>query len=400
MHRRFLQGEKPRSSDSNERRCTTPAIRLPPERGPAITERANAFPHLCEGPRSRLLPLPSPSCDTPRRNLNSPRGAGDRATPPLAARRDPRGVRWPAPPAGQKKPAVPKPEGQCHWSRPGSKDVNAAISDDPAVRSKRSAATPTRLLRRFLLSRDGQVRWAHRSRNETVESEWPRCRTVESDAAANQRRSLRNLWEMARPTRFERVTFAFGEFRLSYAKMRWGKQCFAMLLKLLRKLESAAATPILLCAPISFQLLTWCLRGRRASSQRNSMAKLTKRIVDAAEAQDKDYVIWDDELPGFGLRVFTSGRRSYLIQYRSAGRSRRYTIGQHGVWTPELARKEAKVQLGRIAQGDNPAEERQLDHKAFTVKELCDLYLNDLKAGLILGKGGGPKKATTMVTDT
>src|SRR5262252_708116 len=121
-----------------------------------------------------------------------------------------------------------------------------------------------------------------------------------------------------------------------------------MLLKLLGKLESAAATPILPHAPISFQLLTWCLRGRRASSRRNSMAKLTKRIVDAAEAQSKDYVIWDDELPGFGLRVFTSGKRSYLIQYRSAGRSRRYTIGQHGVWTPELARKEAKVQLGGV----------------------------------------------------
>ena len=41
------------------------------------------------------------------------------------------------------------------------------------------------------------------------------------------------------------------------------------------------------------------------------MVKLTKRIVDAAEAQDKDYVIWDDELPGFGLRVFTSGKCSY-----------------------------------------------------------------------------------------
>jgi len=130
------------------------------------------------------------------------------------------------------------------------------------------------------------------------------------------------------------------------------------------------------------------------------MAKLTKRIVDAAEARDKDHVIWDDELLGFGLRVFTSGKRSYLIQYRSVGRSRRYTIGQHGVWTPELARKEAKVQWGRVAKGDNPAEERQLDHKAITVKELCDLYLHDLKAGLILGKGGRPKKATTIAIDT
>ena len=129
------------------------------------------------------------------------------------------------------------------------------------------------------------------------------------------------------------------------------------------------------------------------------MTKLTKRVVDASEARDKDYVIWDDELPGFGLRVFTSGKRSYVIQYRSLGRSRRYTIGLHGVWTAESARQEAKVQLGRVAQGDNPAEERQLDHKAITVKELCTLYLNDLNAGLILGKGGRPKKPGTIASD-
>lgn len=129
------------------------------------------------------------------------------------------------------------------------------------------------------------------------------------------------------------------------------------------------------------------------------MAKLTKRAVDAAEAGAKDYVIWDDELPGFGLRVFTSGKRSYVLQYRSAGRSRRFTIGLHGVWTPERARQEAKAQLGRIAQGDDPAEERLLDRKALTVKELCDLYLADLKAGLILGKGGRPKKPGTIVSD-
>jgi hypothetical protein len=78
------------------------------------------------------------------------------------------------------------------------------------------------------------------------------------------------------------------------------------------------------------------------------VAKLTKRVVDAAEPRARDYVIWDDDLPGFGLRVFASGKRSYVIQYRSTGRSRRYTIGLHGVWAPERARQEAKVQLGRV----------------------------------------------------
>ena len=60
------------------------------------------------------------------------------------------------------------------------------------------------------------------------------------------------------------------------------------------------------------------------------MAKLTKRAVDAAIARSSDYFIWDDDLAGFGLRVFTSGKRSYLVQYRAAGRTRRYTIGLHG----------------------------------------------------------------------
>ena len=129
------------------------------------------------------------------------------------------------------------------------------------------------------------------------------------------------------------------------------------------------------------------------------MSKVTKRVVDAAESREKDYVIWDDELPGFGLRVFTSGKRSYVIQYRAGGRSRRFTIGLHGVWTPERARQEAKVLLGRVAQGDDPAEEKQLDHKSVSIKELCDLYLADLEAGLILGKGGRPKKPGTIVSD-
>src|SRR5216684_2869922 len=87
------------------------------------------------------------------------------------------------------------------------------------------------------------------------------------------------------------------------------------------------------------------------------MVKITKRVVDAADVREKDYVIWDDELPGFGLRVFTSGKRSYVIQYRARGRSRRYTIGLHGAWAPETARQEAKVQFGRVARGDDPAEE-------------------------------------------
>ncbi|MBA8910135.1 tyrosine-type recombinase/integrase [Aminobacter sp. P9b] len=129
------------------------------------------------------------------------------------------------------------------------------------------------------------------------------------------------------------------------------------------------------------------------------MARLTKRVVDATETRGVDYFIWDDELPGFGLRIFRSGKRSYLVQYRAAGRTRRYTIGIHGVWTPETARREARMLLGRIAQGENPSEERRLDHQAITVKELCERYLEDADNGLILGKARRPKKISTLTID-
>ena len=89
---------------------------------------------------------------------------------------------------------------------------------------------------------------------------------------------------------------------------------------------------------ISFRVLAGCLLETGASKD-GSMTKLTKRFVEAVEPQSKDHVIWDDELPCFGLRIYPSGQRSYLVQYRAKGRSRRHTIGLHRAWTPETARR-------------------------------------------------------------
>jgi len=52
-----------------------------------------------------------------------------------------------------------------------------------------------------------------------------------------------------------------------------------------------------------------------------------------------------------------------------------------------------------VAAGNDPAEERLEDHRAMTVKQLCERYIQDLEDGLILGKGGRPKKQSTIDTD-
>jgi hypothetical protein len=45
--------------------------------------------------------------------------------------------------------------------------------------------------------------------------------------------------------------------------------------------------------------------------------KLTKTVVEQIAAVEQDVVVWDETLPGFGVRVKPTGVRSYIIQYRN-----------------------------------------------------------------------------------
>lgn len=107
------------------------------------------------------------------------------------------------------------------------------------------------------------------------------------------------------------------------------------------------------------------------------MFKLTKRFVDGLDIRDHDYLIWDQHVKGFGIRVYPTGRKAYLVQYRSGKRTRRITIGQHGVLTAEEARKEARRFLGDVARGDDPSRDRQAVRRAPTVAALCDRFLDE-----------------------
>jgi integrase len=105
-------------------------------------------------------------------------------------------------------------------------------------------------------------------------------------------------------------------------------------------------------------------------------------------------------LPGFGVRVFPSGKRVYYADYRNrAGTRKRMSIGHHGKLTTEDARKLAVVTLGDVLKGEDPAEERATRRNSLTVRELCDNYLAAAERGLIMGKGGRPKKLSTLDTD-
>ena len=129
--------------------------------------------------------------------------------------------------------------------------------------------------------------------------------------------------------------------------------------------------------------------------------KLTKRTLDSVKPKPThDVFLWDDEVPGFGLRIKSSGVRSFIVQYRNgSGVSRRMTLGKFGVLTPDEARKMAKHTLAEVARGADPAARRAQDRDAMTVRQLCRIYLEAAEKGLILGKGKRPKKGSTLYID-
>ena len=83
-----------------------------------------------------------------------------------------------------------------------------------------------------------------------------------------------------------------------------------------------------------------------------STQKISKRMVDGLSKHGDPGVVWDRDLAGFGVRLYPSGRITYVVQSRGPSGSRRVTLGKHGAITPYQARKLAAVMIGRIKAGE------------------------------------------------
>lgn len=102
--------------------------------------------------------------------------------------------------------------------------------------------------------------------------------------------------------------------------------------------------------------------------------KLTKLRVDKLEPTDADYVVWDVDLPGFGVRVKPTSVKSYVVQYRNRrnGISRRKTLGMHG---PLLTFHQAPMLLAEALKGADPIADGHAHRTAPTMRELATEYL-------------------------
>lgn len=107
-------------------------------------------------------------------------------------------------------------------------------------------------------------------------------------------------------------------------------------------------------------------------------AKLNKKIVDAAKYQGPGSCFyWDTETAGFGLRVYPSGRKAFVVTYRVRGKQRFYTVGRYGELTIDDARTKAFETLARARKGEDPSGDRLASRRSPTVADLFARYMKE-----------------------
>jgi integrase len=120
-----------------------------------------------------------------------------------------------------------------------------------------------------------------------------------------------------------------------------------------------------------------CLPGAYPREQLTMRKRLTAAFVlEAAVEPGKDRTIfWDTTMQNFGLMVTRNGARSYVVQYRARGRSRRLTLDA-GALSLDAARREARKHLGEVAKGGDPLTERRRESAVAsdTLRAVAEAY--------------------------
>ena len=104
--------------------------------------------------------------------------------------------------------------------------------------------------------------------------------------------------------------------------------------------------------------------------------KITAQAVNGLKPRATKFIEYDQEVKGFGVRVEPSGRKSFVLTYRTrTGMQRRITIGRHPEWSVAAARREAEELRVRISRGDDPLSDRNSTREAPTVADLVEDYI-------------------------
>jgi integrase len=90
-----------------------------------------------------------------------------------------------------------------------------------------------------------------------------------------------------------------------------------------------------------------------------------------------DVIYFDEDLPGFGLRLRAGGKRVWIAQYRFGAKQRRVTLGDQRKLDADAARAEAKSRLAKVTLGLDPQREK-INARATNANTLDGVVVNFL----------------------
>jgi integrase len=107
------------------------------------------------------------------------------------------------------------------------------------------------------------------------------------------------------------------------------------------------------------------------------IAKITKAVVEKLPLGS---MVWDTQLVGFGVRRQLR-HPHYVLRYRLNGKQHLHSIGRHGAYTPDTARREATRLLGQIVSGKSIGS-KSVDCASGSFGQLLTQYLERKRSSL------------------
>lgn len=101
--------------------------------------------------------------------------------------------------------------------------------------------------------------------------------------------------------------------------------------------------------------------------------KLTKTVIDKTnynKVNNARQFLWDSDIPGFGVRIYPSNKRTFILSYNLNGRKRLLSIGAYGVLTLDQARIEARRLQIKIYDGIDPLADKKREIINKSMKKL------------------------------
>ncbi len=106
--------------------------------------------------------------------------------------------------------------------------------------------------------------------------------------------------------------------------------------------------------------------------------RLNKSAIDAAVYKGPGgCYLWDTQMAGFGVRIYPTGRKSFVVSYWSKGRRRFYTLGTYGRLTLHQAQEEALEVFLRVRRGEDPSGDRRAANASPKMADLADRHISD-----------------------